>query len=81
MALEARARAAGCRHGIARLRATVMSACTFCSLLRLLCLLLSLAQLVEVLAKRRVSLHALADDMMTLRLVVGSPLMALGRRL
>jgi len=49
--------------------------------MRLVRLLLSLAQLVEVLAKRCVSLHALTDDMMTLRLVVSSPLVAIGRRL
>lgn len=63
--------AAGRRNGIARLRAAVVSPGVFCALERLLGLLLGFAQLVEVLAEGRIPLHALADDMMALALVMG----------
>ena len=59
----------GCQ--VARLCAAMVSRRVFRGLLRLLCLLLGFVELVQVLAKRRVPLHALADDMMALGLVGG----------
>jgi hypothetical protein len=80
--LESRAGAAGCGDGVARLRASVMARLLLDDLLGvldLLDLLGGLAELVQVLAGGQVALHALADDMMALRLVLrGSWVLALG---
>jgi hypothetical protein len=76
MALDARAClwATLCGRQIARLCAAMVSRRVFRDLLRLLRLLLGFVELVEILAKRRVSL--LADEVMALGLVVGGTLLA-----
>jgi hypothetical protein len=82
IALEARARAAGSGHGVSRLRAPVVTRLLLSRLLRLLHVLRGFVELVQVLAKGHVSLHALvARDMMALRFVLrGSLVLALACR-
>lgn len=82
IALEARTGTGGCRDGGARLRSAVVSRGILYRLLRLLNLLnllCSFVQLIQILAKRMVPLHALAD-MMAVRFMLDRSLMPSFRR-